>query len=217
MPVTQPLPTRVGGFGGIDGLIRYLEAERITHVIDATHPFAAQMSRHAILACAGTRTPLIACERAPWIADAGENWQHVSDVEAAVAALPDSAARVFLAIGKQTLAPFATRRQHTYLLRFVDAPDAPLPLPKSELVLARGPFTAEGDLRLLRAHRIDYVVAKNSGGDGARAKLVAARELGVPVILIDRPHLPERHMARNVDDVLRWLGHTTRPGADLGV
>ena len=217
MPMTQPLPTRVGGFGGVDGLIRYLNTEQITHVIDATHPFAAQMSRHAVLACAKTQTPLIAYERLPWVAEAGDDWRHVPDVEAAVAALPEAAARVFLAIGKQTLAPFAARPQHFYLLRLVDTPKAALPLLKVETLLARGPFTIEGDLALLRAHRITHVVAKNAGGDGARAKLVAARELSVPVILIERPHMPERHIARNVDEVMCWLGHAVRPGADRGV
>ena len=119
-PVAQPLPMRVGGFGGVSGLADYLRREGITHVVDATHPFAARMSGNAIAACAETGTPLIALERAPWQAQAGDDWRHVADIDAAVAALPDDPARVFLAIGKQTLAPFAAKPQHHYLLRLVD-------------------------------------------------------------------------------------------------
>jgi precorrin-6A/cobalt-precorrin-6A reductase len=209
-PIIQPLPTRVGGFGGVAGLVDYLSCERFTHVIDATHSFAAQMSRHAVLACAETGTPYLAFERAPWRAGPGDDWRHVSDIDTAVAALPEAPTRVFLAIGRQNLAAFAARPQHFYLLRLVDAPPVLLPLPDAAVVLARGPFTPEGDLALMRVHRITLVVAKNSGGEGGRAKLEAARVLGVPVIMIGRPRMPERPLAHSVDEVMRWLGHSTR-------
>jgi precorrin-6A/cobalt-precorrin-6A reductase len=208
----QPLPTRVGGFGGVDGLIAYLRQEEITHVIDATHPFAAQMSANVVDACAATGTPLIAFERPEWKPGPGDDWRHVTDVDAAVMALPDEPARVFLAIGRQTLAPFAAKPQHVYLLRMVDAPDAPVPLPKTEVIIARGPFTAEADEAVLRTHHITHVVAKNAGGSGARAKLDAARVLGVPVIMIGRPRLPERRTAQSMGDVLSWLDHSDRLG-----
>jgi precorrin-6A/cobalt-precorrin-6A reductase len=211
-PVAQPLPTRVGGFGGVAGLAEYLRAEAITHVIDATHPFAAQMSRNAVAAAAQCERPLIALERPAWRAEPGDRWTHVADIPAAVEALPDRPARVFLAIGRQHLAPFALRPQHHYLLRLVDDPPA-LPLPDATAVVARGPFAVEGDLALLQSHRITHVVTKNAGGRGAEAKLIAARRLGVPVIVIDRPPLPRRVVAGTVDQVLRWLGHS----ADLGV
>ena len=215
-PVAQPLPTRVGGFGGVAGLAEYIARERISHVIDATHPFAAQMSRHAVLACAATRTPLMACERPPWLPGPDDDWRPVHDIAAAVAALPNDPARILLAIGRQNLDAFAARPQHFYLLRLVDAPDASLPvtLPKTVAVLARGPFTTVGDIELMRAHRIGLIVAKNAGGEGARAKLDAARALGLPVILIARPPLPERPMAHSVDEVMRWLEphHGTRLG-----
>jgi precorrin-6A/cobalt-precorrin-6A reductase len=211
-PLAQPLPTRVGGFGGATGLADYLNAGRFTHVIDATHPFAAQMSRHAVLACAVTGTPYIAFERAPWCAGPGDDWRNVSDIDAAVAALPQAPERVFLAIGRQNIAAFATRPKHFYLLRLVDAPAAVLPVRDAAVVLARGPFTCDGDLALLRAHRITLVVAKNAGGEGARAKLDAARILRVPVIMIARPQLPERRLAHSVDDVMRWLLHPARLG-----
>ena len=204
-PVAQPLPVRVGGFGGVGGLAAYLKAEAITHVIDATHPFAAQMSRNAMEACAEAGVPLIALEREPWQAGPGDGWTHVPDLAGAVAALGEAPRRVFLAIGRQNLDAFAGALQHHYLLRLVDAPTGPLPLPRADAVIARGPFTVEGDRALLTDHRIDVIVAKNAGGAGAEAKLVAARELGLPVILIDRPVLPRRRVARTVAEVMAWL------------
>lgn len=211
-PAAQPLQTRIGGFGGAKGLADTIRREGFSHVIDATHPFARQISRNSIAACAETQTPLVAFERVPWSAEPDDDWQHVSDVEAAVAALPVAPSRVFLAIGKQHLAPFAARPQHFYLLRLVDPPENPLPLRAAAIVIARGPFTAESDIALLRLHRITHVVAKNAGGEGARAKLSAARALGARVILIKRPPLPERHVVRSVAEVMLWLGQTARLG-----
>lgn len=207
-PVAQPLPMRVGGFGGVAGLVDYLRAERIGAVVDATHPFAAQMSRNAVEACALAGVPLIGLERAPWVAAEDDNWTHVDSMETAVAALPDTPARVFLAIGKQNLAGFAAKPHH-YLLRLVDAPDAP-PLPDCTVVLARGPFEAEGDKALMLHHNISHIVAKNAGGAGAEAKLIAARALGLPVILIDRPTLPARRVVGSVAEVMAWLSHAER-------
>ena len=211
-PLTQPLPTRVGGFGGAEGLARYINAERITHVIDATHPFAARMSANAVAACAATATLLVALERAPWQAGPADDWTSVPDIPAAARALPVTPTRVFLAIGRQHLDDFATAPWHHYLLRLVDAPDGPLPLPRATAVIARGPFMVEDDLALLRTHRITHLVAKNSGGEGARAKLDAARTLALPVILIDRPHIPERPRAETTAEVMRWLVHRARLG-----
>jgi precorrin-6A/cobalt-precorrin-6A reductase len=211
-PVAQPLPTRIGGFGGAEGLADYLRAERITHLVDATHPFAAGMSRNAIAASAATGVPLFAFERASWGAGPGDDWQSVVDVDHAVAALPDTPARVFLAIGKQTLQPFAAKPQHHYLLRLVDPPEGPLPLPNAEAVIARGPFSEEDDLKLLTDHRIGWIVAKNSGGAGAEAKLLAARRLGLPVVMIDRPLIPGRTTVQTVGEVMDWLAHPARLG-----
>lgn len=205
-PVAQPLPVRVGGFGGVAGLATYLKAEGITHVIDATHPFAAQMSSNAVQACTDTGTPLIALEREPWQAADGDRWTHVPDLGGAVAALGEAPRRAFLAIGRQNLEAFAAAPQHHYLLRLVDQPTEPLPLSRAEAVIARGPFTVDGDRALLSGHRIDIIVSKNAGGAGAEAKLSAARELGLPVILIDRPRVPERSVVRTVGEVMDWLG-----------
>jgi precorrin-6A/cobalt-precorrin-6A reductase len=205
-PVAQPLPVRVGGFGGIGGLVAYLRAEGISHVIDATHPFAAQMSRNAVEASAVAGVPLVALEREAWVAGVGDRWTYVRDLASAVVALGEPSRRVFLAIGRQTLDAFAVAPNHHYLLRLVDPPVEPLPLLHSEVVIARGPFIVEGDRALLLEHNSDVIVAKNAGGAGAEAKLIAARELGLPVILIDRPWVPERRVVRTVGEVMGWLG-----------
>ncbi|MDA9469029.1 cobalt-precorrin-6A reductase [Bradyrhizobium sp. CCBAU 53415] len=211
-PADQPLPTRIGGFGGVSGLADYIRREAITHVIDATHPFAAEMSRNAVAACAEAGTPLIALERAPWTRATGDHWIETRDVNAAAAALPEAPANVFLAIGRQHIAPFASRPQHVYTLRFVDPPEAPLPF-AADVIVSRGPFTLEGELEMMRTRGIAWIVARNSGGEGARAKIDAARMLGLPVIMISRPQLPERLRAESVTEVMQWLGHRTCLGA----
>lgn len=212
-PARQPLPVRVGGFGGVDGLAAYLRAEGFRAVVDATHPFAAQMSRNAVAACAKVEIPLLALTRAAWQETEGDKWTSVPDIPAAVRALCGPHRRVFLAVGRQHLPDFAPNAQHYYLLRVVDGMDTP-PFPDCEVITARGPFSADADESLLRSHGIDVVVSKNSGGNGAAAKIVAARRLGLPVIMIDRPQLPARREAHSVDEVMRWIGH---PAADLGV
>ncbi len=211
-PLAPPLPFRVGGFGGVAGLRAYLAETGITRVIDATHPFAAQMSRNAVEACAAAGVPLLALERPAWVAGPGDDWRPVPDMEAAAAALPLAPTAVFLAIGRLELAAFAGRPEHRYLLRLVDPPEVPLPLTQVDCVIARGPFTLEGDLALMKGRGIGLVVAKNAGGQGARAKLDAARALGLPVILIDRPVIPARPVVSTVGEVLDWLPH-----ARLGV
>jgi len=211
-PADQPLPTRIGGFGGVSGLADYISREAITHVIDATHPFAAEMSRNAVAACMETDTPLIALERVPWTGMSGDNWIEVADVNAAVAALPEAPANVFLAIGRQHIAPFEGKPQHAYTLRFVDPPEAALPF-AADVIVSRGPFTLHSELEMMRTREIAWIVARNSGGDGARAKIDAARRLGLPVVMISRPELPERRRVESVTEVMQWLGHSARLGA----
>lgn len=210
-PVPQPLPMRIGGFGGVAGLCQYLRENGITHIIDATHPFAAKMSQNAIEASLACGVQLLTLERAPWQAIAGDDWVHVADMAGAVAALPDTPARVFLAIGKQNLETFSAKPQHHYLLRLVDPPSDVF-LPQTRIIIARGPFDFAGDTALLRDHQITHVVAKNAGGVGAAAKINAARALGLRVIMIDRPTLPPRQIAVTVPQVLAWLGHSAERG-----
>jgi precorrin-6A/cobalt-precorrin-6A reductase len=213
VPVNQPLPTRIGGFGGAAGLADAIRQEGFTHVVDATHPFATEISRNAVAACAATATPLVALERQPWAKAPGDIWIEVADIASAVTALPEEPARVFLAIGRQHIAPFAARPQHAYTLRFIDAAGGPLPLPDANLIVSRGPFTLAGELDMMRARRIEWIVARNSGGGGARAKIDAARELGLPVVMIKRPELPDRLRVESVAEVMHWFGHRACLGA----
>ncbi|WP_342658160.1 cobalt-precorrin-6A reductase [Sphingomonas sp. NY01] len=212
-PRAQPIATRVGGFGGVDGLVRYLRDEGVTHLVDATHPFAGQMSANAVAAAERAGVPLVALTRPGWRAKAGDRWQRVPDIAAAVAALAGPPRRIMLALGRIHVGAFAVRPQHFYLLRFVEAGGEAPPLPHHHLVIDRGPFDAEGDRQLMAAHGIDLVLAKDAGGTGASAKLDAARALALPVMLIDRPAVPARREMHDVAAVLRWIDHD----ADRGV
>ncbi|MBO9406118.1 cobalt-precorrin-6A reductase [Shimia sp. R9_1] len=206
-PKEQPLPTRVGGFGGVDGLATYLRDNSITHVIDATHPFAAQMSWNAYHACAQEGVALIALTRPAWQAQAGDDWHHVADIEGAVAALDGAEKRVLLALGKLNLPAFATQPQHHYILRLVDQPETPPAVPHHTVIVARGPFDVPGDRALMEQHGVEVVVCKNAGGIGAEAKLHAARVLNIPVIMIDRPELPPRPAVAASEEVLAWVNN----------
>jgi len=208
-PRRQPLPQRVGGFGGVVGLVAYLQAHRITHVIDATHPFAAQMSHNAVAACAQLGVPLIALSRAPWVPQPGDDWTHVADITGAVVELNRSAARVMLAVGRMHLHEFAPNSQHFYLLRLVDPPTGAPPFPDHPVLVSRGPFTQADDRMLMQQYGIDLVVSKNAGGTGAYAKIAAARDLGLPVIMINRPAIPARLEASRVAQVMTWLDHAS--------
>ena len=211
-PRAQPVPVRIGGFGGVDGLVHHLQQERVTHLVDATHPFAATMSRHAVEAAQLAGIGHIMLTRPPWEAGEGDRWSHVPDIAGAVAALEGGARRVMLALGRMHVDAFADQPQHDYLLRFVDAPDIAPTLPSHWLVVDRGPFTLEGDLALMREYRVELVVAKNAGGIGARAKLDAARVMGIPVLMIDRPPLPPAQTTHSVADVIDWLDHSAQRG-----
>lgn len=213
-PLRQPLPQRVGGFGGVAGLAAYLRAEGITHVIDATHPFAVQMSHNAVAACAQTGVPLVALTRPPWDRGPDDEWIDVADMAGAVAALNRPAARVMLAVGRMHLDEFAPNPQHLYLLRLVDPPKGPLPFPRAEVIVDRGPFDTEADMALMKEFGVEIVVSKNAGGSGAYAKIAAARALGLPVIMIDRPTPPRRRNLHDPLAVFDWLAHS---GTDLGV
>lgn len=213
-PKRQPLPQRVGGFGGSEGLCQYLKEAAITHVVDATHPFAAQMSHNAVAACASADVPLVALTRPAWEPVEGDRWIRVPSIADAVTALDGAGQNVLLAIGRLHLADFAPQPQHRYILRLVDPPAAPPPFPQHEVIVARGPFTREDDFAMMQAREVQLVVSKNSGGKGAYAKIAAARDMGIPVIMIDRPAIPQRQELGDVSAVLDWVRH---PATDRGV
>jgi precorrin-6A/cobalt-precorrin-6A reductase len=203
-PRSGPAPIRRGGFGGPEGLRAYLEAERISAVIDATHPFAGRISEHAARACAAAGVARVALSRPPWRAGTGDDWRGAAGGAGAAALLPPGA-RAFLALGRQRLEPFAARADVWFLIRVVDPPTAPL-LPGPHLAITgRGPFAVEDERALITAHDITHLVARNSGGAGARAKLVAARELTVPVIMIARPPPPPEPVVETIASALAWL------------
>jgi precorrin-6A/cobalt-precorrin-6A reductase len=189
---TGPRPpagrTRSGGFGGAAGLAAWLRAEHVDAVVDATHPFAADISRHAAEAAAAVGVPLLALRRPGWTAGPGDRWHWADTVPHAAALLPALGTRAFLTTGRQELAAFAAL-DLAILARTVEPPAPPLPR-RFELLLSRGPFTLDGERALLREHRIDILVTKDSGGPATAPKLTAAREAGVPVVIVHRPPLP---------------------------
>ena len=202
-PAVSPLPTRIGGFGGVEGLARYLRDKGVGAVIDATHPFAAQMSANAVAACAETGVALAVLTRPPWRPEAGDRWREVGDAAEAAQALGDTPRRVLLTVGRLSAGAFCAAPQHHYVLRSIDAPDD-LP-PDVELVLARPPFSLADERELMTSRRIDIVVSKNAGGDATRAKLDAARELRLPVVMIRRPPLGAATTFYDVEPTLRWI------------
>jgi len=212
--VDQKAPTRVGGFGGVAGLAAYLESERIDALVDATHPYAEVISAHAVEAAEATGTPLLALRRPAWSPVPGDIWIAVATMEEAVEALGQAPRRVFLTIGRKEIGSFMRAPQHFYLVRSVDPIDPPPDLPKAAYVLGRGPFSEAGDLALIKAHAIETLVCRNSGGSAGYAKLAAARALGLPVVMVKRPVLPAAETVDTVDAALAWLDHVTaRPRA----
>lgn len=197
--------TRTGGFGGVEGLAAYLADNKIDLLIDATHPYAAHMPHIAAEACARVGVPRLRLLRAPWAPAPGDRWIAAADLAAAAAALPDVARRVFVTTGQQDLEAFAPLTDTWFLVRLIEPPGAPLPLARCEIRLARGPFRAETEADLLRDHRIEAVVSKNSGGEGTYGKIAAARILSLPVIMIARPPQPAGETVAHVDACLAWL------------
>lgn len=204
-PTLPAVPSRRGGFGGVAGLVAYLRAERIDVLIDATHPFAAQMHRHAAAAAGKTGTPRLALLRPAWRPGPGDCWTPVLTMNDAVAALGSTPRRVFLTVGQQELAPFRAAPWHDYLIRSVEPPDPAALPPRARCIAARGPFQIDGERALLEREGIEVVVSKNSGGTAVEAKLAAARALGLPVVLVSRPPAPEPPVVDGVPAALAWL------------
>jgi precorrin-6A/cobalt-precorrin-6A reductase len=206
-PVALPVPVRSGGFGGAAGLADYLVRERVDALIDATHPYAAVISANAAAAARNTKLPFVALRRPPWRKVNGDRWTEASDVRGAADALGQESRRVFVALGRNELAPFTEAPQHHYLIRSVDPVEPPLPLPRVSYVTGRGPFGEAEDRALLKAHRIEAVIAKNSGGSATYGKIAAARSLGVEVIMLRRPAVPDAPAVETVEEAVDWLDH----------
>ncbi|MER5738264.1 MULTISPECIES: cobalt-precorrin-6A reductase [unclassified Streptomyces] len=179
---------RIGGFGGPDGLAAWVREHAVDAVIDATHPFAERISSHAARAAATAHVPLLALRRPGWVPGEGDDWREAGSLEEAARCL-DGFGRVFLTTGRMGLAAFADRPEW-FLVRSVDAPEGPVPA-RAEVLLDRGPFTLEGERELIARHRIDVLVTKDSGAAATAPKLTAAREAGIPVVVVRRPPAPE--------------------------
>jgi precorrin-6A/cobalt-precorrin-6A reductase len=196
---------RVGGFGGARGLAAFLRERRIAAVINATHPFAATMGWNAAAACQEVGVPLLRLERPAWRPGPGDRWLEFGEWTEAGQLIAGEARRVLLAIGRRELDAFAALDHIWFLIRSVEAPDPMPPFPQAELLLARGPFDLAGERALLAERRIDTIVCKNSGGAATEAKLVAARELGLRVVMKRRPTGPQVPTGSSVAEALHWL------------
>jgi precorrin-6A/cobalt-precorrin-6A reductase len=203
---------RVGGFGGPEALAGWLREHAIAGVVDATHPFAERISMSAAHACPRAGVPLLRLERPGWTPRAGDDWHRVGDLAGAAALAPGLGRRALLTTGRQGLAAFAVVEDVWFLVRCVDPPAPPLPR-RHELLLDRGPYTVDGELALVDRHRIDLVITKDSGGRLTEAKLDAARERGLPVIVVDRPSRPAVPTVGSVAEALRFA----HAGYDRGV
>jgi precorrin-6A/cobalt-precorrin-6A reductase len=216
-PAAQPVPVRIGGFGGAAGLAAYLAAGRIDALIDATHPYAVMISANAARAAGSAGVPLLALRRPAWVAVAGDRWVEVDDTQAAVQALGAAPRRVFLALGRNEIAAFEAAPQHHYLVRSVDPVEPPLRVPHACYVTGRGPFGEAHDCALLVEHGAEVVVAKNSGGDATYGKIAAARALGVTVIMLRRPALADVAAVTTIEEALAWIDHAGVPCAERDV
>ncbi|WP_036263626.1 cobalt-precorrin-6A reductase [Methylocapsa aurea] len=216
-PIAPPIPYRTGGFGGIEGLAAYLKAQRVDVLVDATHPFAEQMSRHAALAAARANVPLIVLSRPPWAPEPDDRWINVDDMAGAAAALGPQAQRVLLTVGRLQLKAFEAAPHHFYLIRAID-PIEPKPnLPRHRVIAERGPFAVEAEERLLREEKIDVIVTKNSGAAATFAKIVAARRLALPVIMVARPSSASTPALNDPSDALAAILRHVKAPAPRGV
>ncbi|MBZ9765781.1 cobalt-precorrin-6A reductase [Mesorhizobium sp. CA6] len=216
-PIAQGVPVRVGGFGGADGLAAYLREEQVDLLIDATHPYAARISANAAEAARQTDVPILALRRPGWEPVTGDRWTLVDNVTEAARALGTAPRRVFLAIGRQEAGAFEAAPQHRYLIRSVDPVEPELGVPDALYLLARGPFPEADERALLEEYGIDAVVSKNSGGEGTYGKIAAARALGIEVIMIRRPPLPDVPSTETVDALAAKVDHLFDAVAERGV
>ena len=202
-PKAMDVETRRGGFGGAEGFRRFVTQAGITAVIDATHPYAAQITARTAQICAQDGLPYLQVLRPPWVARAGDNWTEIANEEEAASHIPQGAT-VFLGTGRQTLAKFAGLAGRRVICRQIDPPTSPFPFEGGEFLIGRPPFPVAREKSLFSQLGIDWIVVKNAGGDQSATKLVAARELGIPVLMIKRPARPDAPCVDNVSAALKW-------------
>jgi precorrin-6A/cobalt-precorrin-6A reductase len=216
-PAPQPVPVRLGGFGGAEGLADHLAIARVDVLVDATHPYATTISANAARATALAQVPLIALRRPAWPPVAGDRWIEVADITGAIAALGTRPRHVFLALGRKEIAPFAAAPQHHYLVRSVDPVVPRLDVPHAAYITGRGPFEEAEERALLTQHGIGIIVAKNSGGGATYGKIAAARALGLTVVILRRPTLPQVPAVATVEEAVAAIDHALTPATARGV
>jgi precorrin-6A/cobalt-precorrin-6A reductase len=204
-PAALPGRVRSGGFGGAAAMADYLNDHGVDAVIDATHPFAAQISTNAATACDAAAVPRLVLSRPGWNAQPGDNWVEFENIDEAAQGLSRLGQRAFLTVGVQELSPFASLADIWFLVRLVEVPTDPLPLANHEIITGRGPFSVADELTLMESHKIDVLVTKASGGDSTAAKLEAARRLGLPVAMVRRPPAPPGLAVDEVPAAVNWV------------
>ena len=203
-PETQALPTRIGGFGGEDGFVKYLADANITAVLDATHPYAGRITTRTAKICAALRLPYVQLLRPPWLPEHGDNWTEIAKEEDAA----DHIAKgdtVFLGTGRQTLSRFANLEGCEVICRQIDPPSGPFPFAGGRYLIGRPPFSVADEVALFSQLGVDWLVVKNAGGAPSRTKLTAARKLEIPVLMIARPKSGDWPVVRTVDDAIAWV------------
>ena len=203
-PDPLPLPTRLGGFGGEAGFRAYLAEAGITAVLDATHPYAARITARTAAICEGLGLPFLQFLRPGWVAQPGDNWTEIAREEDAAALIP-AGATVFLGTGRQTLERFANLQGRRVICRQIDPPEGPFPFPGGEFLVGRPPFSVADEVALFSRLGVDVLIVKNAGGAASGTKLTAARQLGIPVLMIARPPVGDWATVSSVDAALDWV------------
>jgi len=200
-----PGEIHIGGFGGVDGLTDYLQNNRIDAVIDATHPFALTITNHGVQSCHKVKVPYLRLDRPRWIVPTDTDVIFTLDADEAARLIARTSKSAFLTIGRKDLVAFESLKKVKLLVRAIEQPDPNLNLEQTTFVTARPPFALVDEMNLMRNHQIDTLVSKDSGGDSTRAKLDAAAQLGIRIILLRRPPPPDGDCVSTINDALAWL------------
>ncbi|WP_174762979.1 cobalt-precorrin-6A reductase [Anabaena sp. UHCC 0187] len=204
-PATPVGNVRIGGFGGVAGLVSYLREMQIDILIDATHPFADQISANAAAATQEVGIPRLMVIRPPWEKLEDDHWLEVENNIAAATVLFNQSQRVFLTIGRQEIATFAHLSAIWFLMRMIDPPNTDVVVPPGLILCDRGPFSLEKEQEILLKYNIDTIVSKNSGGSATYPKIIAARKLGIKVVMVNRPPVPPGEQVPDVESAVKWL------------
>ncbi|WP_019955175.1 cobalt-precorrin-6A reductase [Yoonia vestfoldensis] len=203
-PAPLPVATHVGGFGGAEGFRDFLSQHHIHAVLDATHPYAARITQRSATVCAELDLPFCQLLRPPWVAGPGDLWTEIASEEEAARHIPQGAT-VFLGTGRQMLDGFANLTGRRVICRQIDPPEGPFPFQGGEFLVGRPPFSVQDEIALFRRLRVDWLVVKNAGGQASATKLVAARTLRIPVLMIARPAVGNWPQVLSVAAALAWV------------